>query len=88
MHMELMKIIKQRGYTLQRIADEWEYVNGKKITRSTLSQSVTGNPTVKTLQGIANVIGCTVGDFFADELDGVICCPRCGKRYKLVPLDD
>ena len=87
--MELMKIIKQRGYTLQRIADDWEAVNGKKITRSTLSQSVTGNPTVKTLQGIANVIGCTVGDFFADELEqGVVCCPRCGKRFKVVPLDD
>lgn len=42
---------------------------------------------IKTLQGIANVIGCTVGDFFADELDGVICCPHCGKRFKVVPVD-
>lgn len=85
--MDIIKVIKQHGYTLQRIADEWERVNGKAITRSTLSQSVNNNPTVKTLQGIANVIGCTVGDFFADELDGVIRCPHCGKRFKMVPVD-
>ena len=85
--MDIVKVIKQHGYTLQRVADEWESVNGKSITRSTLSQSVNGNPTLSTLQSIANVIGCTVGDFFADELDGIVRCPHCGKRFKIVPLD-
>lgn len=85
--MDIKGIIKQHGYTLQRIADEWERVNGKTMTKGALSMAINGNPTIKTLQGIANVIGCTVGDFFADELDGVICCPHCGKRFKVVPVD-
>ena len=86
--MDIKGIIKGRGYTLQRVADEWEAHNGKSMTKGALSMAINGNPTIKTLQGIANVIGCTVGDFFADELDGVVRCPRCGKRFKIVPLDD
>lgn len=85
--MDIKGIIKQHGYTLQRIADEWETANGKTMTKGALSMAINGNPTIKTLQGIANVIGCTVGDFFADELDGVICCPHCGKRFKVVPVE-
>lgn len=49
--------------------------------------AINGNPTIGTLQSIAKVIGCTVGDFFADELDGIVRCPHCGKRFKIVPLD-
>lgn len=85
--MDIKGIIKQHGYTLQRIAGEWESVNGKTMTKGALSMAINGNPTIKTLQGIANVVGCTVGDFFADELDGVVRCPHCGKRFKVVPVD-
>lgn len=85
--MDIKGIIKQHGYTLQRIADEWESVNGKTMTKGALSMAINGNPTIKTLQGFANVIGCTVGDFFVDELDGVVSCPHCGKRFKVVPVD-
>lgn len=47
-----------------------------------LSQNLSRNPTVNTLQRIADVIGCNVGDFFRDEVDllpsfGI--CPHCGK---------
>lgn len=72
---------------MQRVADEWERVNGKAISRSTLAQSVTRNPTVKTLQGIANVVGCSVRDFFEEGEKNVISCPHCGKRFKIVPVD-
>lgn len=86
--MQIKEVIKQHGYTLQRIADEWERVNGRTMTKGALSMSINGNPTIKTLQGIAAVVGCAVGDFFADETVGTVRCPHCGKRYKLVPLDD
>ena len=39
-------------------------------------------------KAVATVIGCSVGDFFADETVGTVRCPRCGKRFKVVPLDD
>lgn len=61
--MDIKSIIKAHGYTIERIAAEWEIKNGKPITRGALSQSINKNPTVETLQKIANVIGCSVGDF-------------------------
>ena len=39
------------------------------ITRVTLAQNLSRNPTVGTLQKIADVIGCKVGDFFVDDMD-------------------
>ena len=78
--MDIKAVIKAHGYTIERIANEWESKNGKPITKGALSQSINKNPTVETIQRIANVIGCNVGDFFADELENVIICPYCGGK--------
>ena len=79
--MDIKSIIKAQGYTIERIAAEWESKNGKPITRGALSPSINKNPTVETLQKIANVIGCKVGDFFSDEINSskTIICPHCQK---------
>lgn len=82
--MDIKSVIKSRGYTIERVANEWESKNGKPITKGALSQSINNNPTVDTLQRIANVIGCQVGDFFADELGNIITCPKCGTKFKMV----
>lgn len=82
--MDIKSVIKSRGYTIERVANEWESKNGKPITKGALSQSINNNPTVDTLQRIANVIGCQVGDFFADELGNTIACPKCGTKFKMV----
>ena len=81
--MDIKSVIKAHGYTIERIANEWEGKNGKPITKGALSQSINKNPTIDTLQRIANVIGCKVGDFFADELDNVIRCHHCGKDINI-----
>lgn len=77
--MNVKKVIKDRGYTIEQAAD----ILG--VTRNTLSVNITGNPTVKTLQRVADAIGCNVGDFFADETAGKVglVCPHCGKLIKL-----
>lgn len=77
--MDVKSIIKKKGYTLDWVAQELG------ITRVTLSQNLSRNPTVNTLQKIADVIGCKVGDFFEDEKEDVntITCPKCGARFKL-----
>lgn len=62
-HMEVKTIIKQRGFTMEAVAKKMG------ITRVTLAQNLSRNPTVGTLQKIADVIGCKVGDFFADEIN-------------------
>ena len=81
--MEVRSIIKEKGWTIEKVASEMG------INRVTLSQNLSGNPTVKTLQRIADVIGCKVGDFFRDEMDEGIAhgsslvCPHCGKDIKV-----
>ncbi|MFK2265621.1 helix-turn-helix domain-containing protein [Bacteroides fragilis] len=61
--MEVKTIIKQKGFTMEAVAKKMG------ITRITLAQNLSRNPTVGTLQKIADVIGCKVGDFFVDDMD-------------------
>lgn len=74
--MDVKSVIKEKGWTIERVAAEMG------ITRVTLSQNLSRNPTVNTLQRIASVIGCNVGEFFRDEVEvhpSSDVCPHCGK---------
>ena len=73
-------LAKDRGFSMEEVAQ------ALGITRVTLSQNLSRNPTVNTLQKIADVIGCKVCDFFDDERvedPNTIICPKCGARFKL-----
>lgn len=61
---------------MEKVAEKLE------ITRVTLAQNLSRNPTVNTLQKIADAIGCKVGDFFVDEQEdtNTITCPHCGGK--------
>ena len=77
--MEVKTIIKQKGFTMESVAKKMG------ITRVTLAQNLSRNPTVGTLQKIADVIGCKGGDFFVDDMDikddaNTITCPHCGGK--------
>ena len=61
--MDVKSIIKQRGYTIEQVAERMG------VTRVTLTQNLSRNPTINTLQRIAEAIGCKVGDFFLDEFE-------------------
>lgn len=89
--MDIKKIAKEKGYTMTQIADELG------INRVTLAQSLNGNPTLHRLQEIANLLGCSVGDFFRDETVGPtddsntlsLTCPHCHKSIRLsIQSDD
>lgn len=74
--MDVRSVIKAKGYTIDEVAKEMG------VTRVTLSQNLSRNPTTRTLRRIADVIGCGVGDFFQDEItmpQGSLVCPHCGK---------
>lgn len=90
--MDIKSVIKAHGYTIERIANEWECKNGKTITKGALSQSINNNPTVDTLQKIANVVGCSVADFFADEFNNTVGVDGYlkvkGKLYEIHSFDD
>ena len=47
--MDIKSVIKAHGYTIERIANEWEGKNGKPITKGALSQSINKNPPLCTL---------------------------------------
>lgn len=86
--MDIKSIIKAHGYTLEKVASEWKNKDGEAspITKGALSKSINNNPTIATLQGIADVIGCKVGDFFRDKINQqspTIICPNCGKEITI-----
>ncbi|MGV4536861.1 helix-turn-helix domain-containing protein [Ornithobacterium rhinotracheale] len=54
----IKQIIKQKGLTSIEVAKQLN------VTRESFSKTINGNPTISSLQSIANVLGCEVGDFF------------------------
>ena len=85
--MDIKTIIKEKGYTQEEVA------SAMQVTRMALVKTLAGNPTIKTLQRIADIIGCSVGDFFRDErqpAQPTILCPHCGKviRLTIKPEED
>lgn len=81
--MDIKNVIKKHGFTVTAVAEKMG------VTQTTLSRTLSGNPTIQTLQRIADVIGCRVGDFFADEIqaqetnENSIKCPLCGSVFEL-----
>ena len=89
--MNIKKVIKAKGWTMESLAAEMKNKNGEKgISQSSVSQLINGNPTLDKLVEIASIIGVSVSELLADEepsqrTDGTfIVCPHCGK---FVPLE-
>lgn len=59
--MDIKRTIKNKGYTISLVAEKMG------INRVTLTNMVSGNPTYNTMVRVAEAIGCSVVDFFADE---------------------
>lgn len=84
--MNIKDVIKKRGFTLEQVAAQMpnSRTNGTGISKQTMTQVVNGNPQISTLRSIANIIGCSVGEFFIDEIKqqdtASFVCPRCGAR--------
>lgn len=82
--MDIKGVIKTHGFTLIEVADKMG------ITKGGISQIVNGSPNVKTLRTIAEIVGCKVGDFFADEMtetkpiEHAFKCPHCGHKLKIM----
>lgn len=79
--MKIQKTIRKHGFTIEKVANELN------INRVTLTTSLNGNPTLKKLQDVARVIGCSVGEFFDDEREQhsapTHVCPHCGKELHI-----
>lgn len=85
---QLIKLrIKDRGWTLDRLALEMKNKNGEKgISQAAVSQIINGNPTFDKLQEIASIIGISVSELVMDEEElnkNFITCPKCGSKFEL-----
>lgn len=81
-NMDIKRVVKEHGYTLSDVAQNMG------ITRVTLSQTISRNPTINTLQRIADVIGADISEFFVDgkaanDNAAHIVCPHCGKPINI-----
>lgn len=87
--MNIKKVIKENGWTLERLAAEMKNKNGEKgVSQASMSQLINGNPTIDKLIEIASIIGIPVSKLVADEEDSqnegnYIRCPKCGARFEL-----
>ena len=81
--MQISKIIREKGFTIQEVADRIG------VAKGTLASMIgaSGNPTLGTLRRIADAIGCNVAEFFADEGEETpsakVVCPHCGKPLNI-----
>ena len=83
--MNIKKVIRDRGWTLERLAAEMKNKKGEKgVTHAAVSQIINGNPTIDKIQEIAGIIGITASELIADdETKTSITCPYCGRRINL-----
>ena len=79
MPLRIKEVIKERGTTVQDLAEQMG------ITRVGLSQHINGNPSVEVLERIASAIGCPVTELFEQPNKDVLSltCPHCGKSITL-----
>lgn len=78
MELRIKELIKEKGTTIQNIAD----LIG--VNRVTLSNSINGNPTLETLEKIANALGVPVAELFDKSSDEVVGAVRIGKDTHII----
>lgn len=63
----IRKAMRERGWTMTRLAEEMTDKNGQKgVTQGAVSSIINGNPTLAKLTEIANIIGCSVSDLIGE----------------------
>lgn len=79
MELRIKEVIKEKGMTITELADKMG------INRVNLSNMVNGNPTVETLNKIADALCVPVTELFVQpKTDTVsLTCPHCGKNINI-----
>lgn len=66
MNIRVKEICKEQGITIGELADRMQMV------RESLSRAINGNPTLETLEKIANALSVPVTELFEKSSDGKI----------------
>ena len=83
--MNIKKTIKDNGWTLETLRARMQEIEGREVKQSSMSRIVnSANPTVETLQRLADAMGISVCLFFENDQHGTsLVCPHCGKPITL-----
>ncbi len=83
--MNIKKTIKDNGWTLESLRAKMQEIEGREVKQSSMSRIVnSANPTVETLQRLADAMGVNICIFFSDDHQGAsITCPHCGKPIEI-----
>lgn len=77
MEYRIKELCKERGISMKDLSSKIG------ITDIGLRQSLRGNPTVGTLEKIAEALGVEVYELFAPSGGSRLVCPHCGKEIRL-----
>lgn len=79
MDLRIKEVIKEKGMTITELADKMG------INRVNLSNMVNGNPTVETLNKIADALEVSVTELFEQSKTRTasLSCPHCGKSINI-----
>ncbi|MCS3198948.1 MULTISPECIES: helix-turn-helix domain-containing protein [Bacteroides] len=79
MNLRVKEICKEKGITIQELADNME------MKRESLSRAINGNPTLETLEKIASALGVNISELFDQPKNNTagITCPHCGKNINI-----
>lgn len=76
MSLRLKQLLKEKGVTLQTLAERMG------VTKGSLSCTINRNPTLSTLEKIAECLDVPITDLFESNQAKAI-CPHCGKPIKI-----
>ena len=72
MELRVKELLKEKGVMHKELAEKLG------VTDIALRASLKGNPTIGTLEQVANVLGVSVPELFAPQPTNTITCPKCG----------
>lgn len=79
MALRIKEVCKEKGTTLTELA------NRMGIAQGNLSKMLNGNPTLETLDKVAEVLGVSTGELFeyTPSDPNIIICPNCKKKFRM-----
>lgn len=77
MKLRVLEVCKNKGLTLKELSEKLG------ISNVGLSQQINGNPTIDTLQKIADALNVPITDLFDQPKANVFNCPKCGAKLNI-----
>ena len=77
MNLKVKEICKVKGITVTQLAEKLN------IKQESLSRTINGNPTIETLERIADTLEVSLIELFEQPASDIINCPYCGGKIKV-----